>query len=230
MSANDSNSSDRDYYSDGFSGILVRDSDTKTFTFLEALEHNINGILGKNLLPYLYSRIGTEILAEPEFTDIIIELNKKGFYTFNSQCSVDSFIAIPNEFFEQEMGYKIITGKKSFGRNVDNTFNCIIKQREYCEGIMTINNYEKILHKLQDKYFIYHRDNIGKEIELTTHDCGDFIYNLTNYFPEIVEESHEFSLISNYYGFDKSQFIHIVIIAKQFNNKTDIFDDILSVL
>jgi len=210
----------------------------------DLLENNIQAIYGKSESPFMCLDINEPTLYDdtmPNF-DIIIEINKKGFLTNNSQPSSyeELFTKLPDENdhcgyieenYNRELHIFILDKEGNYN------YKCLEYQKAYCSGFIHKFQFEKLQKTLKDNYNLYYYNYFTKEFQdgdenLTYYEYYNQIHYSTN-FNDIKEfAKDELGFLVKYVNSEmlnkiKEEMIYIEIIDKDYNTGKNIYQDIL---
>ena len=213
----------------------------------ELLQNNVDVINGKSKSPFHVIEPNECVLFPDTLPNIntIIEINKRGFLTTDSQPS--SYEVFFNKLPDDEEYCGFIEENDNIDINEyildvegEKLYKCLMNQKAYCSGFIHKYKFDLFRKNIGDNYNIYYYNYYTKECvdgfeNLTYYEYYNQIHYTTN-FRNIKEfAKDELYFFTKYVNDEmlekiKEEMIYIDVIEKDYNTGNNIYDDILKCL
>jgi hypothetical protein len=215
----------------------------------DLFDKNIKALLGKSYSPFMFIEQGKSPLHQDTifYLETIININKKGFLTLDSQPSL--FEELYCKYFGERKyqpnnnpqidknDIQVIRGK--------NFHKCHLYQKSYCSGWIYRYQLMNFKNKIEQNYKLFYYDDMNPEIlyndekntkeNLTYFEFQDRIYHPTNFFG--IKSSFDYTIKllrkdinDELFQKFKQEMIFIMIIDTDYNTQKNIYQDILNCL
>jgi hypothetical protein len=212
----------------------------------DLLQNNLNAITGKGESPFMFINPNKSPLHNDTLPNMntIIEINKKGFLTNDSQpsCYEEMFVKLPGENycgFIEEHDNKDLNQFK-LNEKEEELYKCLMFQKAYCGGFIHKDKFDLFRKNIGDNYNIYYYNYYTKECEdgfenLTYYEYYNQIHYTTNFRNIKGFAENDLYFFSKYVNNEiletiKKEMIFIDVIDKDYNTGKNIYEDILKFL
>jgi hypothetical protein len=195
-------------------------------TFDDIIDLNIGAILRKNHSPFMIINLNEEALypdVKP-YLDVILQINKLGFMTIDSQLS-SKYDLEYEKITDEDCGFYIETENKE----------CCGYQRAYCGGFLKKSLYEKIIRIKENGYTVLNYDYKEGDkktdmINLTLHKYTDCDHYPTNYHSIDEMAKSDLEILQDEIQCEIDDVYYVIIFDHDYNTGKNIYHDILNAI